>query len=74
MARSKPSKPRRGQKPVPERPLTTRSALILLLAVLSGTCVGVLLAVGGKSVPEAVVAGLFAVGGSATAFNALIGG
>jgi hypothetical protein len=47
--------------------------LILLLAVCCGMGVGVLTIMSGRTVPAAVLAGLFAAGGSAVAFNNLIG-
>jgi hypothetical protein len=53
--------------------LSTRSALILLLGACAGTAVGVLTALAGRSVAEAVLAGLVAAGTSVVGFNSLVG-
>jgi hypothetical protein len=57
----------------PQPPFSTRGALILLLATCCGVGVGVLTFMARKSLPEAILAGLSAVGGAAVAFSTLIG-
>jgi hypothetical protein len=64
-----------NQSPATGKPplLSPRSALILLLAICSGLVVGALTKMAGKSVAEAVLAGLVATGTSAIGFNSVIG-
>ncbi len=53
--------------------LTTRAALVLLLAVLSGLAAICLTILSGGSLPTAVLAGGAATGGGLALFHSLIG-
>lgn len=53
--------------------LTLRSAVILFLSLFVGILVSVLTFLAGRTLAEAVLAGLFASGASALGFNAVIG-
>jgi ABC-type antimicrobial peptide transport system permease subunit len=56
----------------PQHLLSPRSALIIVLALITGATIGVLTFLSGQSVPTAVLAGLGAFGVSIPVFNNLI--
>jgi hypothetical protein len=53
--------------------LSTRAALLMLLAVLAGLSAGALTFLSGRSVPSAVLAGCGAAGAALLFFNKVIG-
>jgi hypothetical protein len=63
-------RPRSSEPPPPL--LSTRTALVLLLALITGAIAATLTLLAGRSPAEAALAGLAATGASVTCFHKLI--
>jgi hypothetical protein len=70
--RTRPSPANPGDNPATQPPLTTRTTLILLIAVLAGCACGWLTVQAGHPLPEGVLSGTGAAVAAARIFAGLI--